>query len=116
MSSQLILGPIHMIVLRAVGDGADRRAKLVEVLKAHACGDTLDGMLRRMREDLGLLRIKRGGSIALTAKGEALLPSRAGLPPITAYRSPVRPPRRAGSVDALAMPSLYAGRPVAPCR
>lgn len=97
MSNFPVLGPMHMIILRAVASGDGSNAHLNRVMKAHTSPDVLARMLQRLHADMGLLRRKRGGAWALTERGAALLPSPGGLPPMAQYRPPVAPPRRPGA-------------------
>lgn len=100
------IGPLHLMLLRALSVGHTVPTDtLRRVANQHSAGETLMSVLNKMEHRGWVWRNQRGWVISDSGK-RVLDPSKAYLPPMSAYCSPPTPPRREGS-DYTVYPSRY---------
>lgn len=100
----------RQIALTTVAEGRATTAKQIKAaVKGLVSGKPADDLITGLVEDGHLVRIHKpdGWHLRITVSGLALLPSRQPEVTFAPYVPPKMPPRRAGSMDFAACPSIY---------
>jgi hypothetical protein len=105
---QGIGGASTSLVLQAVAERGDATmAEIHHFLRQRCRGEAADSFVAKLISD-GLLVRLRGRKLRVTSKGMQFVPSRQPAFASGTYKPPAPPPRRAGSLDFLRLPSRVA--------